>query len=108
MTIQKNAAGKAVQAEPCQKSARTEALDRMFALQSIAQGLATGLHAYQELVRIEQHHSTLTTYGEVPPPECLKPRCEFTEHYRLEDLADAFANLVQQQGDALHVIGAAA
>ena len=108
MTLKKNAAQVAAQAEPCPNAARTDAIDRMFALQSIAQGLVSGLKAYQELARIEQRHAVLTQYTEEKPCEALKPNSEFTEQYHLEDLADAFAHLVQQQGDALHVIGGAA
>ena len=109
MTLKKNAVDTTVQAELCPNATRTQAqrdaIDQMYAMQAIARGLVSGLKAYQELVLIEQRHQLYTELSTEKPCKSLKPRSELTECYHLEDLAEAFAHLVLQQDNALHVIG---
>lgn len=108
MTTRKSAAQVAVMAEPCQKSTHNEAIDQLYALQAIAKGLSTGLSAYMELARISAHHDVMDGLGMNKAAPCAKPRGDYVENYRLEDLADAFACLVEQQRNALDVVGGAA
>lgn len=90
------------------QAARNEAVDQLYALQAIAKGLSSGLSAYMELARIAAHHDVMDSLGVNKADPCAKPRGDYVENYRLEDLADGFACLVEQQAIALNVVGGAA
>lgn len=90
------------------QAACNEAIDQLYALQAIAKGLSSGLSAYMELARIAAHHDVMDSLGMNKADPCAKPRGDYVENYRLEDLADGFACLVEQQEIALNVVAGAA